>query len=116
MPIGEKLWASQAHTLKHYTYVWSPEQRGTREKGGVGPNAAEAPSGRGRCSWKVLENSIVVLPQGSHQWAADLCAIGTPATHQGACVHQLRSQGIAMTQGTCQGKNGQNPCPMDLPV
>ena len=36
MPVGERLWVSQAHPLKHYIYVWSPEQRGTREKAGVG--------------------------------------------------------------------------------
>ena len=45
MPVGERLWASQAHPLKHYIYVWSPEQRGTREKAGVGLNTAEVPSG-----------------------------------------------------------------------
>ena len=45
MPIGERLWVSQAHPLKHYIYVWSPEQRGTREKAGVGLNTAEVPSG-----------------------------------------------------------------------
>ena len=45
MPVGERLWVSQAHPLKHYIYVWSPEQRGTREKAGVGLNTAEVPSG-----------------------------------------------------------------------
>ena len=104
MPVGEKLWASKAHPLKHYAYVWSTEQRGTREKGGVGPNAAEVPSGeRQTCMESTWKQSIVALPQGSHQWAPNLCAIGTRTTHQGACVLQLRSQGIVMTQGTRQG-------------
>ena len=116
MPVGERLWVSQAHPLKHYIYVWSPEQRGTREKAGVGLNTAEVPSGeRQTCMESTWKQSIVALQQGSRQWAADLCATGTPTTRQGACVHQLQSQGIVMTQGTCQGTKQTRSLPHGAP-
>ena len=35
---------SQAHTLSQYIDLWSPEQGGSREKGGVGSNAPEVRS------------------------------------------------------------------------
>ena len=73
----EKLWASEAHPLKHYAYVWSTEQRGTREKGGVGPNAAEVPSVWGEVDVhrKYLKQSSMALPQGCHPWAMSLSCV-----------------------------------------
>ena len=57
----------------------------------------------------------MALPQGSHQWAPDLGAIGTPTTHQGACVLQLQSQGIVVTQGTGQGTKQTQSLPHGAP-
>ena len=46
----------------------------------------------------------------------DLCVIITvTTTRQGACVHQLQSQGIVMTQGTCQGTKQTRSLPSGAP-
>lgn len=46
----------------------------------------------------------------------ELCAIRTQTTTcQGACVHQLLSQGIVMTQGHVREQNRQDPCLVRLP-
>ena len=46
----------------------------------------------------------------------DLCVIITvTTTRQGACVHQLQSQGIVMTQGTREGTKQTRSLPSGAP-
>lgn len=76
----------------------------------------KCPVGRGRHAWKVLENRASWL---SHREVIsghpDSGAIGTPTTHQGACVLQLQSQGIVVTQGTGQGTKQTQSLPHGAP-
>ena len=61
----------------HYTYQWSLEQGGTREKGGVGSNAAEVPSVWGEADehGKSLKTEQRALPQGSNPWAGSMISV-----------------------------------------
>lgn len=88
----------------------------------MGPNAAEAPSvwGEADVCGKCLKTEqhgspTRKLPVG---WVPNLCVITPTARRQGACVHQLQSQGIVMTQGTRQGTKQTRflPCGAPTPV
>ena len=68
--------------------------------------------------WKVLENRAAWL---SHKKVTcgrvpNLCVIPPTVTRQGAYVHQLRSQGIVMTQGTRQGTKETRFLPRGAPT
>ena len=61
----------------HCTYQFSLEQGGTREKGGVGSNAAEVPSvwGEADVHRKYLKTERHALPQRSHPWAGSVISV-----------------------------------------
>ena len=68
--------------------------------------------------WKVLETEqhgspTRKLPMGR---VPNLCVIIPTATRQGAYVHELRSQGIVMTQGTRQGTKETRFLPRGAPT
>ena len=59
---------------------------------------------------------MLSLREVSHGQGPDLCVIITVTrTRQGACVHQLRSQGIVMAQGTRQGTKQMRSLPSGAP-
>ena len=68
-------------------------------------------------TWQQSNMLSLRVTQG--QGPRSVCTVTVTTTRQGACVHQLRSQGIVMTQGTRQGTKqtrslpSRAPCPVD---
>ena len=72
--------------------------------------------GKGRRAWEVLENRATCFPSGQSPVGRvpDLCAIITAC--QETYVHQRQSQGIVMTQRTCQGTKQIRSLPHEAPT